>query len=194
MNKARSFIPLLILLISACGDKSKPAEEQGEKKNYFPVNEFILGEMREIDSMPVGILRKYESGNKKDSGYIQLPEFKALAQAFINPELQGEKFTQNFNESTIGDETTGYYTFSYQANNDTVHVMRVDVNAIPGTSSDKVKSIYIEKKYSNKDTSVIEKLYWKSTKSFSIWKEKRAGHDSARTEKLEVIWDPASYQ
>ena len=193
MNKAFKFFPSLIILIfAACNGPSK--KQSDETSNYFPINDFILGEIRLIDSLPVGIMRKQTMGSKRDSSYIQLPEFHALSKEFINPELEKGKFEENYKESSFGDEATGFFTFTYEPKNDKVNVTRVDVLVKQGTSADKLHSIYMEKRYLNKDTSITEKLYWKSNISFSIWKEKRAGTDtSAKIEKLEVIWDPAAY-
>ena len=194
MNKAfKSFPALFILMMIACSGPSKKQSDE-ESANYFPVNDFILSEIKLIDSLPVGIMKKQTVGDKKDSGYIQLPEFHALSKAFINPELEKGKFEENYSETSFGDEATGFFTFTYSPKNDKVNVTRLDVLAKPGAASDKLHSIYMEKRYLNNDTSITEKLYWKSNVSFSIWKEKRAGTDtSAKTEKLEVIWDPASY-
>lgn len=193
MNKAFKFFPSLIILIfAACNGPSK--KQSDETSNYFPINDFILGEIRLIDSLPVGIMKKQTMGSKRDSSYIQLPEFHALSKEFINPELEKGKFEENYKESSFGDEATGFFTFTYEPKNDKVNVTRVDVLVKQGTSADKLHSIYMEKRYLNKDTSITEKLYWKSNISFSIWKEKRAGTDtSAKIEKLEVIWDPAAY-
>ena len=193
MNKAfKSFPALFVLIMIACNGPAK--KKSDETSNYFPVNDFILSEIKLIDSLPVGIMKKQTSGNQTDSGYIQLPEFHTLSKAFINPELEKGKFEENYSETSFGDETTGFFTFTYEPKNNKVNVTRLDVLAKQGAASDKLHSIYMEKRYVNKDTSITEKLYWKSNISFSIYKEKRAGTDtSAKVEKLEVIWDPAAY-
>ncbi|HKP31897.1 MAG TPA: hypothetical protein VJT83_04200 [Chitinophagaceae bacterium] len=194
MNKSFRYFPfVLVLIMIACNGPSKKGSD-GQTGNYFPVNDFILSEIKLLDSLPVGIMKKQTIGDQKDSGYIQLPEFRALSRAFINPELEQGKFEENYKETSFGDEATGFFTFTYEPKNDQVNVTRLDVLVKQGAASDKLHSIYMEKRYLSNDTSVTEKLYWKSNTSFSIYKEKRAGSDSAaKNEKIEVIWDPASY-
>jgi hypothetical protein len=70
---------------------------------------------------------------------------------------------------------------------------RIDVLVKPGQTSDKVKSIYLDKDYIQNDTSINERFYWKANTSFSIIREKKYKDQNPVVEQLLVIWDPSAY-
>jgi hypothetical protein len=190
----------MTVLICSCHE---PDQQQATNENttpktdttkaYIPVNDYLRGEMRTIDSLPVGILKRLTIGNKTDSGFIQPAEFRQLSAQFLTPELEKGKFEQTFTESSFFDQSTELLTFTYASTDPASTVRRVDVLISPSLALDKVKSIYIEKAWKSNDTAINSKLYWKSGTSFQVVTEKLAAQQLLPLEQLKVIWDPRSY-
>ncbi|HEX4374101.1 MAG TPA: hypothetical protein VHZ50_12425, partial [Puia sp.] len=166
---------LIIILIgttffNSCKDQ-KPtatAPEQTEKKPYFPVVDFLKGQIHYADSLPVAILKVVTENNKPDSSYIKREEFDKLAQDFILPDLQQDLFEKNFKESSFIDQTTQSATFNYTSNDNKLSLQRVDVLATPDELSSKVKSIFLQQTLNKNDTIIVKKLYWQTNKHFQI--------------------------
>ena len=186
----------IILLGVSCGD-ADPSSESKENapaaKSYFPIAEYIKGEIKLVDSLPVGIMKKNTSGNRTDSAFIERPEFKMLAGAFTGSDLEKTSLEAKYTEHSFLDQTTGYYTMTYEPKTSDAPYNRIDVLVKPGATFDNVKSIYLEKSTSQNDTSINERLYWKANISFRITKEKIYKNQTPVVEQLLVIWDPSAY-
>ena len=163
------------------------------KKAYFSVADYVKGEIKTIDSLPVGIMKKIIRPGKTDSAFIERPEFRALASVFTDPGLEKSALETKYAEHSFMDETTGYYTFTYEPTAGDAPYQRIDVLVRPGEVYSKVKSIYLEKSSSQNDTIINERLYWKANNSFRITKEKVYKNQTPVVEQLLVIWDPSAY-
>jgi len=184
----------LWLLICSCGNNaSEAAKETPVEKSYFPIAEYVKGEIRIVDSLPVGIMKKFKKGSRMDSSFIERPEFHTLAGAFTDTNLGKSNLEANYKESSFMDQSTGYYTFTYQPITPSAPYNRIDVLVKPGANSDKVSTIYMEKSSVQQDTTINERLFWKANTSFSITREKKFKEQNPVVEQLIVIWDPLSY-
>ena len=188
---------ILIVLCSwamACGNNNTETQEPAPvKKAYFSVADYIKGEIKTIDSLPVGIMKKKITPTRRDSAFIERPEFRILASVFTDPTLEKAALEAKYVEHSFMDQTTGYYTFTYEPTAGDAPYQRIDVLVRPGESYSKVKSIYMEKSSAQNDTIINERLYWKANNSFSITKEKVYKNQTPVVEQLLVIWDPSAY-
>ena len=191
-----------ILLLAACGQSGEQAAQDtttsstpapDTPKSYIPVTDYIRSEIKSLDSLPIGILKRTTNGNRSDSVFIQPAEFRQLAAQFLSPELEKGKFEQSFTESSFFDQTTQLLTFTYQATDPANTVKRVDVLISPSLAIDKVRSVYMEKAYSSGDTAVSSKMYWKAGASFQVATAKTVGQQQQDMQQVKVIWDPMSY-
>ena len=89
---------LFSVFVSCNSTPSKPETTEGEEKdsiaNFFPVHDYLLSEIRHVDSLPVGIMRYTTTGTHTDSGYIKTEEFHQLAQEFLSPEFEETQFVK----------------------------------------------------------------------------------------------------
>lgn len=162
-----------------------------EEKAYFPVQDYIKSEIRQVDSLPVGIM-KYTTGQDGavDSGYIKHEEFHQLAQEFLSPILERESFEKQYSENSFFDNTTQYASFLYSAIDKSLPVQRIDVLAKPeDVVYNKVRSIYMEKRFERADSSVIQKLYWKAGQNFQINTEIRTAKPEVISRQVKVVWN-----
>ncbi len=195
----KSTVPILMvilaILVNACQEpkQTPPPDQEEPKKVYIPVSDYIQSQIQSVDSLPVGILKRVISGNRSDSAFITQEEFKRLAAEFLPKELEKENFERSFTESSFMDESTESIAFNYQATEAASPLKRVDVLVSPSLEEDKIKSIYMEKSYSNGDTSFVKKLYWKAGSNFNIITQRTIGQQAAEVEQVKVIWDPLNY-
>jgi len=185
------------LLIPGCANTdtrpvpSRTVDSTQKAKAYFPVLDYLKSEIRDVDSLPVGIMKYTTQNGITDSTYIKLDEFHQLAQEFMPQALSKETFENEFSESSFFDNTTQYSSFLYSANNKNLPLKRVDVLVKPeGVIYNKVMSIYLEKIIEKTDTSMKQKLYWKAGKNFQINSEIRTSKPEVITKQVKVVWDP----
>ena len=184
------------ILFISCGNPesfSENSEKAPEQKSYFPIAEYIKGEMKTIDSLPVGIMKKRISGNKTDSAFIERLEFKSLAALFTGADVSKETLETKYVEHSFVDQTTGYYTMTYEPKVSDASYDRIDVLVKPGATADNVKSIYLQKSSSHADTLINERLFWTANTSFRITREKIYKNQTPVVEQIVVIWDPSAY-
>jgi hypothetical protein len=177
--------------VSSCTDQ-KPttaAPEQNEKKSYFPVIDFLKGQIHYADSLPSAILKIVTENNNRDSSYIKREEFNKLAQDFILPDLQQDIFEKSFKESSFIDQTTESATFNYASTDRKLSVQRVDVLATPDELYSKVKSVFIQQTVNKNDTIIVKKLYWQTNKHFQIATSVQAPNQPQKIKQLQVTWD-----
>lgn len=181
-----------LLLATACGSHTSSPSIQKEDSTtaaFFPVADYLRGEISYVDSTPLAI-RKYTTlNNRADSSFIQADEFNRLSREFLMPELTTDSFSANFSENAFTDKTTGYLTFIYSARNKSQPLQRVDVLAAPGTSAQKVRSIYLEKVIPAGDTIVMKKMFWEAGRSFLILTSRQLPGKAPLMDQLKVIWD-----
>lgn len=189
----------LVLFFMACGDKNQPKTSNPETpseqdsstpaQQYFPVMEFLKGEIAYVDSLPVGIMKYTHSGSKTDSGYIKPDEFHELTAEFLTAELIDSSFEKHFEETSFLDKTSNNATFYYSSRNEDIPVRRVDVVMSKGEVFDEVKSIYIEKNYRHGESSLMKKLFWKPKRNFQIITVKTDNTQKPENEFIKVVWD-----
>jgi hypothetical protein len=189
----------LVVMTLSCNDKQpaataeKPAtpavRDSSAPQQFFPLADFIKGEIGYVDSLPVGIKRYVTRNSKTDSGYIQLEEFHRLAREFQSPELSGTAFEKKFKETSFYDKSANTATFLYTSTDDANNVKRVDVVTARGDVYDEVRSIYIEKTSADNNKSVTKKMYWKPKRNFQIITLTNNNAQKPENELIKVVWD-----
>ena len=83
----RPILLAFLTLLVSCKEKrpsgpSTPVKDSAQTRAtpYFPVKPFLQSQIREVDSLPGGIMKYIiTEGGKQDSGYIKAAEFHELA-------------------------------------------------------------------------------------------------------------------
>ena len=187
-------LAVILGMIIGCKDNEQPPVNQNvpdstkTNKAYFPVLDFLKGEIMMVDSLSAGIQKYIVKDSKSDSSYIPLEEFKRIAKEFLPEDLNSEAFEKNYKETAFFDQTTHLYTFTYSTDNKDLDVQRVDVLVNNGEGFDKVKSVYIEKYIISADTSTVKKMYWKAGRSLLINSETIRASGNPELQQLKVVW------
>ena len=189
MNKQFAFIFLVFAVLFSCKN-SKPKEtgNEDQKKNFFPVLDYLKSEIHYVDSLPLGITKYSTIGNKTDTAYIKSPEFDKFADDFLSTDLEPQNFEKEFSETSFMDETTHSATFTYATKNSKLELQRVDVLANTIDGANKVSSIYLEKKSHKNDTLIVEKLLWRTRTSFQIATSTQVSIQPPIVKQLKLVW------
>lgn len=185
-----SFASSLFLAIACTSPPPPPVQkEDSATTSFLPVTDYLRAEISYVDSTPLAIRKYTTRDNRADSAFIQPGEFNRLSEEFLAPELETALFSKNFTENSFMDKTTGYLSFTYSTRNKALSLQRVDVLAAPGTSADKIKSIYLEKVFPAGDTTVVKKMFWQTGRSFQIFTSLRLPGKAPLENQLKVVWD-----
>jgi hypothetical protein len=165
------------LFCIACGHRpTSPAPNPADslsladstQKTYFPIADVLESEILEVDSTPVAIKKIVIIAKRRDSAFIKPAEFNLLAGKFLAPEFRNGDFQKDFTETSFLDNSTQAATFTYSTTNRDLTLQRVDVIAMPQGSSHRIKSIYLETNRVSGDSSILEKMFWRTGKKFQI--------------------------
>jgi len=188
---------LLLALLTGCADdveiprpEAQLPDSTNKAKQFFPILDFLKGEVRYVDSFGAAIKHYITVDGKTDSGYVQINQFRNTMQEFLPAELSKENFEKYYSESSFYDETTQTSTFTYSTKNDDLEFHRIDV-LVQGTESyDRVSSIYMEKFTSNNDSSVIKKILLLGGKMVIINSETTVRKSKPVLKQEKLVWNP----
>lgn len=193
MKKLLALIPLFILTLFACRQKTNEQKQEivtPDTTSFFHVNQFIEGEIAEVNKTPYFIFKKTITNDRKDSTPINSAQFTNLAQPFLTANISQPPLKQHYKESIFFDETTRNYAISYTASKKDLQVQLVDV--LLDEDAESVKRIFIRKFYNYPDSSVIEQLSWKTGQSFQINRLVQIAGDKEKSYQTNVVWGTAS--
>jgi hypothetical protein len=154
-----------IMLIMSCNTEPKKIENTHSLKKdtavFFPVTNYIKGEINEIIKKGINPIKLLSKGNKVDSVWLKVSEFDTAFHEYIQPMIDSIHLVKFFNESKFADQTLDTYTFTYSPKGnlpDSISLKRWDVYIDRVTNN--VKRIYIVKQNQDKEL----QLTWQSGK------------------------------
>jgi hypothetical protein len=169
MQKGFSYRVLFFaVLFSGCTEKKSQTTQPVKTKpksaqTFFPVTEYIRGQLSEIDSLPVTPVKIIIQNGKQDSIWMKKENIRDFAKPFLYPEIDSANLKDLFTEKSFLDQTINAYTISYDPVDelpDTLQLRRWDVYIDP--KKNKIQRIYIIKEVKKNDLLQIVQLTWKS--------------------------------
>ena len=146
--------------------KEKPTETP---ISFFPVTEFLKGQVEEIQSLPVTPLKIEIDGQRHDSSWIDKKDIGKFAAPFLHPEIDSANMANLFTGKSFLDQTIDAVTFSYDAKGklpDSMKLIHWDVYIDPHQNS--VQRIYMVKNDIVSSQPATVQLTWVAGKWFSI--------------------------
>ncbi len=196
----KRFFPLLsvFFFIFSCAHKNKnvadatykPVADSTESKFFFPVTAFILGELRQLDSLPVTPLKIITADNKTDSIWLKRGDIRRFAIPFTTPLIDSNNLSAFFKQTSFLDQTINAVTLNYAPQiklPDSLQLQNWDVYIDP--KSGLVQRIYLVKKIQDHNSFITQQLTWKANKWCNITSiiEEQGKQTLIKQEKL--IWD-----
>ena len=162
-----------IFFAEACNtdDANKATQQVSANKpqSFFPVTNFLLGQLNEIDSMPVTPLKIITKNNKADSVWLTRKDIRIFAQPFLHPMIDSGNLQSFFVEKSFMDQTINAVTLSYDPIKKLPPSMQLthwDVYIDPQKNT--VDRIYMTKQKDSSGINIKTQLTWKVNKWCSI--------------------------
>ncbi|MGH2564214.1 MAG: hypothetical protein ACRDE8_17545 [Ginsengibacter sp.] len=140
-----------------------------ESQPIFPVTEFLLGQLQEIDNLPITPLKIIIDNDKKDSIWQKKKDIRPFATPFLNPVIDSTSMHNFFAEKSFMDQTINAVTLSYDPIKklpDSMKLNHWDVYIDPQKNT--VQRVYMVKEEIVNETTITTQLTWKVNKSCSI--------------------------
>src|SRR5664279_2653360 len=105
----------LFILNSCHTSKEKPpvVKKEVEEQSFFPVTDFLLGQLHSTEELPVTPLKITINGNKTDSEWHKKEDIRQFASPFLHPVIDSLSMRNFFTEKSFMDQTINAVTFSY---------------------------------------------------------------------------------
>jgi hypothetical protein len=149
--------------------KTSPAIDSEASPGIFPVTEFLLGQLREIDSMPVTPVEISVADNRRDSVWRKREDIRKFAAPFLTPVFDAASMHDFFDEKSFMDLTVNAVTLTYDPKAplpDSIKLTHCDVYIDP--KSHQVQRIYLVKEDIQNGETVTTQLTWKVNQWCSI--------------------------
>jgi len=165
------FFGLLICssFLFSCSNQQKSSDttdslkkDSTEKQSFFPVTDFIKGEIFNIKKSAINPLHYTTVNNRTDSAWLKIEQLDSVFQEFLQPEIGSENLISLFTEKSFFDQSIDAITLTYDptaALPDSMKLTHWDVYIDP--KSNKVKRIYMIKEI---DKNNIIQLTWLTNK------------------------------
>jgi hypothetical protein len=196
MKKPFSF--LLVIALLSCNEPG--ATNQTSQKepptdttvnSFFPVADYIAGQIKVIDSLQLPVSKKTTIGKTESLTAADTKDLIELARQFQSPDFTKPGIRDAYKETSFADQSIPSVTFNYTTTDTAAAFQRVDVIINPDpVKADQVRSIYMEKNTRAGDTLILQKLYWKADKHMLIITGKRLGNLSLPIQQVKLTWDP----
>lgn len=149
---------------------NEPAEQaRQEDVPVFPVTDYILGQLNQLDSLPVTFLKMEVKDGKTDSTWLKKGEVKKYARPFLYPTIDSATIRSFFSRRSFMDQTINAITFTYDVTKplpDSSGLTECSVYVDPQNNT--VQRVYLVKKGLVKTSQVDSQLTWKANRWFSI--------------------------
>jgi hypothetical protein len=105
----RAIYLISLFFLCACHNKETKQEQSinntVETQSFFPVTEFLLGQLTEIDSLPLTPLKIIIDNDKRDSFWLKKSDIRAFAIPFLSPLIDSVSLKNFFVEKSFMDQT-----------------------------------------------------------------------------------------
>ena len=181
------------MLIQSCNNappniKKEVAAPAKAKETFFPVTDYIKGQIFEISNKGITPVRYITINGHTDSSWLVHDELNEAFKEFLHPEIDSSNLTGLFTEKKFLDQTINAFTFTYDATGnlpDSMSLQHWDVYVDPETG--KVRRIYMVKSAGINKTLQLTWLGNKSCKMILI--DNAANGNSPIEKEVNITWD-----
>lgn len=180
---------LCLFFIVGCKEKKKNAGVPADQ--FFPVPEYIKGELARLDTSLATFYKIETMEGKSDTTPIRNTEVRQYASDFANlPDISSSDLKDDYQVTQAYDDILGAYVFMFTTT-EAHPVRREDVVLDTEQNTEgknKVQSIFIERWDNEEDTAIRKNMLWEAGKKFQITTITEAG-GTQKTKKVQVVWN-----
>ncbi len=182
-----------IFFLYACHtSKEKPVDvaKNTEEQSFFPVTDFLLGQLKLTESLPVTPLKITINGTEPDSVWLKKEDIRKFAFPFLHPVIDSISMRNYFTEKSFIDQTINAVTFSYDPKTrlpDSMKLNHWDVYIDPQKNI--VQRIYLVKEENINGESVTTQFTWKVNKWCSIRTIVQQSNKDSQVKEEIMKWD-----
>jgi hypothetical protein len=175
MQKFFRFLIFSLAVFTSCQSDHKLKETETvspgkETQMFFPVTDFLLGQLHELDSLPITPLRTMKIDDSEvDSVWLKREDIRNFATPFITPVIDSVSMSPYFSTRSFLDQTINSITLTYDPKiklPKNIHLRHWDVYVDPQKGT--VQRIYIVKEFEKDGISTTVQLTWNVNFDFSI--------------------------
>ncbi len=176
-------------------DSTQVDSTQEKPVAFFPVTDFLKGQLLALDSIPFTPLLYTTINGETDSAWLKKEQLKTFFAPFFTITIDSTNLLTYFKETKFNDQTVNAITLMYEPSKqlpDSMQLRKWNVYIDPVTG--KVRSLYIEKEYKESSLSngqsYTQQLFWttdKSAKIITILNQPDGTSTVVKEEK--IIWD-----
>lgn len=175
------FITALLFAVSCAQDET----HDNKDTIFYPIAGTINAELKELDSLPVGINKYITENEKTDTGLANRDELKAASLEMTRPDISDPTIKKYYKETVFYDKTSDHLTMSYSSNSAKTPVKKVEV--LIRQETEKVRSIFVEKSFERNDTAFSQRMVWSPGRSMQVTTIANAGgRENAKT--VKYVW------
>lgn len=131
----------------------------------FPVTDYLLGQLHEIENTPITPLMTEEKNGKVDCAWVKREEVRNLATPFLQPAIDSNLLRNSFSGSSFLDQSVNAVTFIYTAKPGAASASALrEITVYVTPESNTVERVYLVKESGDS----LLQLTWKSGSWFSI--------------------------
>ena len=182
-----SIILYTCFTLMSCHAKKQQAAPAADSTVYYPINNFIRQQIKQVDTTPYYVYRVLVMNGKKDSTTINRAVFDSLTKQFMLPELEEGALKKNFKESVYEDQSTNSITLTYTPKDSNTTVQNAMV--LLDTASQNVKWVFINTLQNKGDSTIIQKIGWKGGASCYINRSVTHADGKAEEMQLNIVWN-----
>ena len=190
MKKINLLFVGTVLLIIACNENKSEsqAEETGKVTKVLP---FIQAQIANIDTSLFAIKRIERRDTLiADTIDIHRNQVRALAKDFLEiPDLSLKEFKDEYEQSKVYDQDLNIISLlTLPKKASSSDIQKQEVIIVPNDHGGKIKTILIDRGWTNKDSSVTKKMIWEVDSYFQVLTLKQFPGQPETSHLLKVIW------
>jgi hypothetical protein len=180
----------ILLFILGCGQSGAGSSTEPDTKKevvYYPISDYIRGQIQYVDTSLLAVIHYTTVNGATDSSVMEKPEFKKVAEEFLEPNLNDPLIKPKYEENAFIDATIGTITLTYSTKDEKAPLWKATV--LLRQEDTKPIYIYLEKQLLSPDSSVLKKMIWKADSNCQIVSIIRKPNQSERIIEDKYVWD-----
>jgi len=173
---------------SKSGNNVKDEAGAFANKQYYPIASYIHSQIKHLDSLPLAII-KYTTlkDGEIDTSIVEKNDFAKVAATMTNPDLSAPDVKGEYDETSFIDATINTISLTYSAKTDKVAIRKADV--LLKQDNGNVSSIYIEKKVTATDSTVLKKMLWTAGRNLQVTTIVQYNNAPEKVLQEKYVWD-----